>query len=111
MIEAKDAYTAPYESGVHRVQRVPLTEAQGRIHTSTVTVAVLPEPEELELNINPDEIESTSSGERARRPTRQHHRFGGEDDPPAHRPGGYVPGREITAQEQGESHKGAQGTA
>ena len=50
VIEAKDAYTVlQYESGVHRVQRVPLTEAQGRIHTSTVTVAVLPEPEELEL--------------------------------------------------------------
>ena len=45
-----------YESGVHRVQRVPDTEAQGRIHTSTVTVAVLPEPEELEFNINPDEL-------------------------------------------------------
>jgi len=38
-----------YESGVHRVQRVPETEAQGRIHTSTVTVAVMPEPEEVEL--------------------------------------------------------------
>jgi peptide chain release factor 1 len=57
VIEGKDAYrTLQYESGVHRVQRVPDTEAQGRIHTSTVTVAVLPEPEELELNINPDEI-------------------------------------------------------
>ncbi|HPP07426.1 MAG TPA: peptide chain release factor-like protein, partial [Syntrophorhabdaceae bacterium] len=39
-----------------RVQRVPVTEAQGRIHTSTVTVAVLPEPEEMEININPDEL-------------------------------------------------------
>ena len=56
-IEAKDAYTVlQYESGVHRVQRVPLTEAQGRIHTSTVTVAVLPEPEELEFNISPEEL-------------------------------------------------------
>jgi peptide chain release factor 1 len=41
-----------YESGVHRVQRVPETEAQGRIHTSTVTVAVLPEPEEVDVQIN-----------------------------------------------------------
>ncbi|MBW8270401.1 peptide chain release factor 1 [Caldovatus aquaticus] len=41
-----------YESGVHRVQRVPATEAQGRIHTSTVTVAVLPEPEEVDVQIN-----------------------------------------------------------
>ena len=57
LVEGKDAFSMlRYESGVHRVQRVPQTEAQGRIHTSTVTVAVLPEPEELEININPDEI-------------------------------------------------------
>ena len=41
-----------YESGVHRVQRVPATESQGRIHTSTVTVAVLPEAEEVDVQIN-----------------------------------------------------------
>jgi len=46
-----------YESGVHRVQRVPATEAQGRIHTSTVTVAVLPEAEEVDIEIKPEEIE------------------------------------------------------
>jgi peptide chain release factor 1 len=46
-----------YESGVHRVQRVPATEAQGRIHTSTATVAVLPEAEEVDVEIKPDEIE------------------------------------------------------
>ena len=46
-----------YESGVHRVQRVPATEAQGRIHTSTCTVAVMPEAEEVDIEINPDEIE------------------------------------------------------
>lgn len=45
-----------YESGVHRVQRVPATEAQGRIHTSTATVAVLPEAEEVDLQIPADEI-------------------------------------------------------
>jgi len=45
-----------FESGVHRVQRVPETEASGRIHTSTVTVAVLPEPEEVEININPEDL-------------------------------------------------------
>src|SRR4029078_2219487 len=45
-----------YESGVHRVQRVPATEAQGRIHTSTVTVAVLPEAEEVDLELKPDEL-------------------------------------------------------
>ena len=46
-----------YESGVHRVQRVPKTESQGRIQTSTVTVAVLPEAEEVEVSINPSDIE------------------------------------------------------
>ncbi len=46
-----------YESGVHRVQRVPVTEAQGRIHTSTATVAVLPEAQEVDIEIKPDEIE------------------------------------------------------
>ncbi len=45
-----------FESGVHRVQRVPDTESQGRIHTSTVTVAVLPEAEEVELEINPSDL-------------------------------------------------------
>jgi peptide chain release factor 1 len=45
-----------YESGVHRVQRVPLTESSGRIHTSTVTVAILPEAEEVELEINPNDL-------------------------------------------------------
>jgi peptide chain release factor 1 len=46
-----------YESGVHRVQRVPATEAQGRIHTSTATVAVLPEAEEVDIEIRPDDLE------------------------------------------------------
>lgn len=45
-----------YESGVHRVQRVPATESQGRIHTSTVTVAVLPEAEETDIEINPNDL-------------------------------------------------------
>ena len=45
-----------YESGVHRVQRVPVTEAQGRIHTSAVTVAIMPEAQEVELNIDPNEL-------------------------------------------------------
>lgn len=45
-----------YESGVHRVQRVPITEASGRIHTSTVTVAVMPEVEDVEVEINPKDI-------------------------------------------------------
>ena len=57
MIQGKGAYSClKYESGTHRVQRVPTTEAQGRIHTSAVTVAVLPEAEEVEINIDPVDI-------------------------------------------------------
>jgi len=57
MIHGKGAYSVfKYESGTHRVQRVPVTEAQGRIHTSAVTVAVLAEAEEVELQIDPSEI-------------------------------------------------------
>ena len=56
-IEGEGAYSRmKYESGVHRVQRVPETESQGRIHTSTVTVAVLPEADEVELEINPADL-------------------------------------------------------
>jgi len=57
MIHGPDAYkTLKYEAGVHRVQRVPSTESQGRIHTSTVTVAVLPEAEEADVQIKPEDI-------------------------------------------------------
>jgi peptide chain release factor 1 len=57
LIEGKGVYRRlKYESGVHRVQRVPLTESQGRIHTSTVTVAVLPEAEEVEVGIDPKDL-------------------------------------------------------
>jgi peptide chain release factor 1 len=56
-IDGKGAYSRlKYESGVHRVQRVPVTEAQGRIHTSAVTVAIMPEAEDVELNIDPNEL-------------------------------------------------------
>ncbi|MBQ0102446.1 MAG: peptide chain release factor 1 [Firmicutes bacterium] len=58
IIEGDGAYSRmKYESGVHRVQRVPDTESQGRIHTSTVTVAVLPEAEEVEINIDQNDLE------------------------------------------------------
>lgn len=57
MIEGQGAYSKlKYESGVHRVQRVPETESGGRIHTSTVTVAVLPEAEDVEIDINPSDL-------------------------------------------------------
>ena len=58
MIEGEGAYSRfKYESGVHRVQRVPETETSGRIHTSTVTVAVLPEAEDVEIDINPADLQ------------------------------------------------------
>ncbi len=57
LIEGKGAYRhLKFESGVHRVQRVPATEASGRIHTSTVTVAVLPEAEEIDVQIDPKDL-------------------------------------------------------
>ncbi len=57
MVRGNKVYSKmKHESGVHRVQRVPKTETQGRIHTSTVTVAVLPEAEDVEVNIDPNEL-------------------------------------------------------
>lgn len=57
LIEGKGAYSKlKYESGVHRVQRVPATEAQGRIHTSAVTVAILPEAKDVDVQIDPNEL-------------------------------------------------------
>jgi peptide chain release factor 1 len=57
-IQGRGAYSRlKFESGVHRVQRVPATESSGRIHTSTATVAVLPEVEDVEVEINPNDIE------------------------------------------------------
>ncbi|MGZ3635780.1 MAG: peptide chain release factor 1, partial [Syntrophales bacterium] len=57
LIEGHGAYSVlKYESGVHRVQRVPVTESQGRIHTSAVTVAILPEAEDVEVSIDPNDL-------------------------------------------------------
>ena len=57
VIEGRGAYSRlKYESGVHRVQRIPTTESGGRIHTSTATVAVLPEAEDVEVEINPNDL-------------------------------------------------------
>jgi peptide chain release factor 1 len=62
-IAGKGAYSRlKYESGVHRVQRVPVTESQGRIHTSTATVAVLPEADEVEVHIDPTDLDITAYG-------------------------------------------------
>src|ERR1035437_3326004 len=57
-IEGRGAFELlKYESGVHRVQRVPTTEKRGRVHTSTATISILPELEDIDLHINPDDIE------------------------------------------------------
>ncbi|MBX2861878.1 MAG: PCRF domain-containing protein, partial [Vampirovibrio sp.] len=57
-VNGEDVYRLmKYESGVHRVQRVPVTESQGRVHTSTATVAVMPEVEDVDVQINPTDIE------------------------------------------------------
>jgi peptide chain release factor 1 len=57
MVRGENAYkNLKFEAGVHRVQRIPVTESQGRIHTSTVTVAVLPEAEETDIEIKPEDI-------------------------------------------------------
>ncbi len=62
LISGEDVYKVlKYESGVHRVQRVPVTEAQGRIHTSTATVAVLPEAEEVDIEIKTEDLEITTT--------------------------------------------------
>jgi peptide chain release factor 1 len=62
-VAGKGAYSRfKYESGVHRVQRVPVTESQGRIHTSTATVAVLPQADDVEVHIDPGDIEITAYG-------------------------------------------------
>ena len=62
-IQGRGAYSRlKYESGVHRVQRIPVTESSGRIHTSTVTVAVLPEVDDVEIKINPKDLEISTYG-------------------------------------------------
>ena len=103
-VSGRGAYGAlRYESGVHRVQRVPVTESQGRIHTSAASVAVLPEAEPVDIDIEPahlriDVFRSSGPGGQSVNTTdssRAHH-------PRAQRPGGDLPGREVAAQEQGE---------
>ena len=106
-----------HEGGVHRVQRVPATEAQGRIHTSTATVAVLPEAEDVELTIDEKDLKvdiaasggpggqgvnTTNSAVQTRR---GHHQQRRPDHPHPERDRGQVSGRTQPAQESGESHE------
>ena len=92
--------TLKYESGVHRVQRVPQTETQGRVHTSAASVAVLPEAEEFDVEISMNDIrKDIFCASRPRRTVGQYDLLG---DPPDAHPDRYrraVPGPEIAAQE------------
>ena len=88
---------------MHRVQRVPATEAQGRIHTSTATVAVLPEAEDVEIEIEADELRiDVYRSSRPRRPVGQHDRLGGAHHAPADRASWSVAEPEVAAPEPRE---------
>ena len=105
-VRGRDAYgRLKHESGVHRVQRVPVTESSGRIHTSTATVAVLPEAEEVEVEIRPEDLvidvyRSSGPG----RAVGEHHRLRGAHRAPADRHQDRVPGRALPAAEPREGH-------
>ena len=97
-----------FEGGTHRVQRVPETESQGRIHTSTATVAVLPEAEDVDIQVDPNDLEIDvyrSSG--PGRAVGQHHRLRRADHPPADRDRGLDAGREVAAPEPRARDEGA----
>ena len=108
LVSGKDVYSQlRFEGGVHRVQRVPATETQGRIHTSTATVAVLPEAEDVDVQIDDKDLEiaiAASGG-----PGGQGVNTTNSAVQIMHKPTGLdrqVPGRALAAQEQGQGAEG-----
>lgn len=101
MITGQGAYSRlKYESGVHRVQRVPETESGGRIHTSTVTVAIMPEAEEVDVVIDEKDIRiDVMRCIRKRRPVRQYYRLRCTSDPLSYRDRDLQPDRKVSASE------------
>ncbi len=94
-----------YESGVHRVQRVPATETQGRVHTSAITVAVLPEAEEVDVKIeNKDLRDRHVLLVRPGRPVGEHDLLGGPHHASADQHRRELPGREVADQEPRKGH-------
>jgi peptide chain release factor 1 len=99
-----------FESGVHRVQRVPVTEAGGRIHTSAATVAVLPEPEEVDVQVDEKDLKiDVYRAQRRRRPARQQDRKRGAHHASAERHRRGAAGRKIAAQEPRQGDEDPEG--
>ena len=103
-INGRDVYSyLKYESGAHRVQRVPVTESSGRLHTSTATVAVLPEAEEVDIDIKDEDLRIDifhAGGHGGQKCKQSCHRSA--RDSSIYRNSGRVPGRKVAATQQRE---------
>ncbi len=106
IIEGERVYSQlKWESGVHRVQRVPATETQGRVHTSAVTVAVLPEAEEVDIKIEAKDIRiDTFCSSGPGRAVGEYDLLGRAHHAHSHQHGGELPGRKVADQESRKGH-------